>query len=47
MTFSQKAYMSEDMKVEQKEINSFIVSECFMAKWTAQVRQVLQAGNIL
>jgi hypothetical protein len=48
MTFSQKTQIpEEDIKLESKEINGFIVSKCFMAQETVKICQELQAGEIL
>jgi hypothetical protein len=39
--------MSEDVKVDWIEIYGLIASKCFMARGTAKIHQVLEAGKIL
>jgi hypothetical protein len=47
MTFSHKTQISEDVKLESREMNGFIASKCFMAPETGKIFQELQAGKIL
>jgi hypothetical protein len=47
MTFGQKTRISgENVKLESREMNSFIVSKCFMAPEKAKICQALQEGTI-
>jgi hypothetical protein len=48
MTFSQKTQIpEEDIKLESREINGFIVSKCFMAQETAKMSRVTSRRDII